>query len=89
MTQPRTVRNLVHSARSACANPSRPALAGERYGAIAVMTTPPAGLRTCHAVELHRVPRQFHVGLLQGRPVGAHLAERDPVGGEGRHHSFG
>ncbi len=30
MTQPRTVRNLVHSARSAWPKPSRPGLAGER-----------------------------------------------------------
>ena len=31
-TQPRTVRNLVHSARSSCANPSRPRADWERYG---------------------------------------------------------
>ena len=28
MTQPRTVRNLVHSARTVCAKPSRLGLAG-------------------------------------------------------------
>ena len=46
MTQPRTVRNLVHSARTVCAKPSRlgragPGLAAERSGAIAVMPAPP------------------------------------------------
>ena len=56
------------------------------------MTTPPPGAFVAwllDAVELHRVPGQFHVGLFQGRAVGAHLAERDTVGGEGGHHSFG
>ncbi len=30
MTQPRTVLNLVHSARTSCANPSRPVRTSER-----------------------------------------------------------
>ena len=32
MTQPRTVLNLVHSARSSCAKPSRPVRSSDRYG---------------------------------------------------------
>jgi hypothetical protein len=40
-------------------------------------------------MELHRVSREFHVGLFEGRAVGAHLAERHMVGAESRHHSFG
>ena len=32
MTQPRTVLNLVHSARSSWAKPSRPVCSSDRYG---------------------------------------------------------
>ena len=37
MSQPRTVRNFVHSARSNWAKPSRPARSSDRYGASEVM----------------------------------------------------
>ena len=45
MTQPRTVLNLVHSARSNWAKPSRPVRSSDRYGASVVMTWPPPGTR--------------------------------------------
>src|SRR5580704_7075181 len=43
MTQPRTVLNLVHSARTSCAKPSRPVWRPGRYGVTvpAVIALPP------------------------------------------------
>ena len=40
MTQPRTVLNLTHSARSSCANPSCPACTPGRY--VMAVIAPPA-----------------------------------------------
>ena len=47
MTQPRTVLNLVHSARRSCAKPSRPAWrSGGRYGVtVPAVIAPPVRLR--------------------------------------------
>jgi len=38
--------------------------------------------------EFHRVPGQLQVGVLEGGPVGADLAERNTGGGQSRHRSF-
>src|ERR1700722_10846605 len=51
IAQPRTVRNLVHSACTRCQKLSRPAVARERYGVTGavVMTSPRPGTQPTHA----------------------------------------
>ena len=47
MTQPRTVRNLVHSACTRCQKLSRGAVTGKRYGVTAPVVMMPPGTRRC------------------------------------------
>ena len=83
MTQPRTVRNLVHSARSSCVNPSRPAgCPGGRGDRGAVIGATSAGRL---GAELDRVAGEFHVGLLQRGAVRGDLGERHGVLRQQRH----
>ena len=77
MTQPRTVRNLIHSARSSCPNPVAPG-PGVRAGdgvmvAVASSSRPPVGWL---GAVLDRVAGELQVGLLQGGAVRRHLRER-------------
>jgi hypothetical protein len=86
MTQPRTVLNLVHSARSSCAKPSARSagrlVRGHRAGGHRAASSVRPGRG---GAELDRVPGELHVGLLEGRPVRRHLGERHPALAEQRH----